>query len=59
MTDTHFKLPDVKINRFTSNYVFDESSKKLNRLDKYDSGVIQTLHFLAEEGDWYLQRRIT
>ena len=38
MTDTHFKLPDVKINRFTSNYVFDENSKKLNRVDKFDSG---------------------
>ncbi len=37
MTDTHFKLPDFKINRFTSNYEFDESSKMLNRVDKYDS----------------------
>ena len=50
MTDTHFKLPDVKINRFTSNYVFDESSKKLNRLDKYDSGSYSNITFFSGGG---------
>ena len=50
MTDTHFKLPEVKINRFTSNYVFDESSKKLNRIDKYDSGSYSNITFFSGGG---------
>lgn len=37
MKDTHFKLPDDKINRFVSNYSFDNDSKKLKRIDKYNS----------------------
>ena len=50
MTDTHFKLPDVKINRFTSNYVFDENSKKLNRVDKFDSGSYSNVTWFGGGG---------
>ena len=50
MTDTHFKLPDAKINRFTSSYVFDESSKKLKRVDKYDSGSYSNKSFFSGGG---------
>ena len=50
MTDTHFKLPDFKINRFTSNYDFDENSKKLNRVDKYDSGSYSNVTWFGGGG---------
>ena len=50
MTDTHFILPDVKIDRFTSSYVFDESSKKLKRVDKYDSGSYSNKSFFSGGG---------
>ena len=50
MADTHFKLPDFKINRFTSNYEFDESSKKLNRVDKYDSGSYSNVTWFGGGG---------
>ena len=50
MNDTHFILPDFKINRFTSSYAFDESSKKLKRVDKYDSGSYSNKSFFSGGG---------
>ena len=50
MTETHFTLAEKKINRFTSNYVFNESSKKLSRLDKYDSNSYSNIAFFSGGG---------
>ena len=50
MKDTHFKLPDVKINRFTSNYMYNKNSKKLNRVDKFDSGSYSNVTWFGGGG---------
>ena len=45
MTDTHFILPQKKIT-----LLLNESSKKINRLDKYDSGSYSNITFFSGGG---------